>query len=154
MYSYNFPYFMNNGLRILYPSALDDTRLHLLCKEARCMLAESPLLKDFNLRLIQLAWMDQLSKSTWFEVWRTYRGKHHSGLFLSNKLQLPHCQHSNMKHSRYRSTNSCSILILEHSEILICANHICECQRVFLSLQIGSGRESTQGGITTDWKQS
>jgi len=27
-----------------------------------------------------------------------------------------------------------------------------ECQRVFLSLQIGSGRQYTQGGITTDWK--
>jgi hypothetical protein len=40
--------------------------------------------------------------------------------------------------------------MLEHSEILICVNHMCECQRVFLSLQIGSGRENTQVRITTD----
>lgn len=37
--------------------------------------------------------------------------------------------------------------MLEHSEILICANHMCECQ-VFLSLQTGSGRENTQAGTT------
>jgi len=29
---------------------------------------------------------------------------------FKQKLQLPHCQHSNIKYSRYRSTNSCSIL--------------------------------------------
>jgi hypothetical protein len=62
--SQTFPYFMNNGPRILYPSALDDTRLHLLCKEARYMLAESQFLKDFNLRLVHVAWIYQLSKST------------------------------------------------------------------------------------------
>lgn len=74
---------------------------------------------------------------------------------FKQKLQLPQCQHSNIKHSRYRSTNSCSTLMLEHSEILIHANHMCKCQ-FFLAYKLVLGEKihklethETESGFST-----